>query len=148
MPAAHAELETRADRHALARFMRPRAINWFVVASLRDVDEPSRFRQGVHWRPRLRGAPGGAHFVIVSAIAGPTVLAHELGHFFGNPHSTVPGNLMSYDRGEGPPVLDAVQRQRIAARAREMLASGELTDRSTRRVLTARAQRAARPAGH
>ena len=81
---------------------------------------------GVHWRPRGHGAAEGAHFVIVSAIAGPTVLAHELGHFFGNPHSDVPGNLMSYERGEGPPVLDEVQMRRARGRAHSFIESGEL----------------------
>lgn len=126
MGSEHARLETRADRHALGALLHPRSIDWFVVASLRDVDEPERFRQGVHWRPRGSGFPPDAHFVVVSAIAGPTVLAHELGHYFGNGHSDVPGNVMSYEPGEGPPSFDSVQARRIRDAARRFLASDQL----------------------
>ncbi len=122
----HARLETRRDRHALGALQHARTIDWFVVTSLRDVDEPDRYRQGVHWRPRGPGYPPNAHFVIVSAIAGPTVLAHELGHYFGNGHSAVPGNIMSYERGDVPPFFDAVQAQRIRGMARRFMAAGEL----------------------
>jgi hypothetical protein len=52
--------------------------------------------------------------VILSSIAGPDVLAHELGHFLGNrEHSDVPGNLMSYEHTDVLPFLDAVQREKL-----------------------------------
>lgn len=111
---AHASLETRRDRHALGALLDPTRIDVFVVRSLRDVDDPRLMRRGVHWRPA--GRPG-AHFVIVSAISAPSVLAHELGHYFGNPHSSTPGNIMSYDRGEVPPFFDATQSRRITRAA-------------------------------
>ncbi len=124
LDASHARLETRADRHALGAELSDDVINVFVVESLRDVDDPSRYRMGVHWRPR--GHPG-KHLVIVARHAVPTVLAHELGHFFGNHrHSDTPGNIMSYDRGEVPPFFDAVQIRRIRAHARRFLRTGEL----------------------
>lgn len=126
MDSQHARLERRRDRHALGALLHPRVIDCFLVLSLRDVDEPDRFRQGVHWRPRGDGYPPGAHFVIVSSIAGPTVLAHELGHYFGNGHSDVPGNIMSYERGDVPPFFDAVQGRRILFSARRFLRRGEL----------------------
>jgi hypothetical protein len=122
----HARLETRQDRHALGALLHAQTIDCFFVASLRDVDEPDRYRQGVHWRPRGPAYPRTAHFVVVSAIAGPTVLAHELGHYFGNGHSDVPGNIMSYDRGDGPPFFDDAQARRIRATARRFLDAGEL----------------------
>jgi hypothetical protein len=125
MGAEHARLETRRDRHGLGPLIHAQAIDWFVVESLRDVDEPSRYRQGVHWRP-LGTAPEGAHFVITSSIAGEHVLAHELGHYFGNDHSDVPGNIMSYERGDGPPFFDEEQSRRIRASARRFLSRGEL----------------------
>lgn len=119
------KLETRDDRHALGALMRPKVINWFVVESLRDVDDTSRYRQGVHWRPR--GQPQGTHFVVTSKIAGRSVLAHELGHFFGNRlHSKIPGNLMSYTHTESRPYLSAFQAARVERFARRFLASGEL----------------------
>jgi hypothetical protein len=124
---AHARLETRADRDALgaevAEVARG-AIHCFVVASLRDVDEPERMRRGVHWRSRTQK---GAHFVIVSVISGLDVLAHELGHFLGNPeHSDTPGNLMSYQREEALPFLDAAQIGKLQRALRGYLRRGEL----------------------
>ncbi len=124
LAAAHARMETRADRHALGAEVQPEVVNCFIVDSLRDVDDPSQMRRGVHWHPR--GYPG-KHFVIVAAYAGPTVLAHELGHFFGNrEHSDVVGNIMSYSRGEGVPFFDARQGETLRRTARRFLRSGEL----------------------
>jgi hypothetical protein len=121
---AHARLESRADRHALGASLKSGVINCYVVQSLRDVDDPSRFRMGVHWRPREYP---GKHLVIVSAIAAPTVLAHELGHFFGNrQHPQTPGNIMSYNRGSGTPRFDGTQKSRIRRFARRFLRTGEL----------------------
>lgn len=121
---AHARLETRADRHALAAEHRRRVVNVFVVASLRDVDDPSRFRMGVHWRPD-RSRPE-LHYVIVSASAFDDVLAHELGHYFGNHrHSDVPGNIMSYTRAEEP-FFDPTQLAVIARHVARFVRSGEL----------------------
>ena len=120
-----AALETREDRDALGARVHQGVINCFVVASLRDVDAPARMRRGVHWHSTTAA---GAHYVIVSAIAEPFVLAHELGHFLGNPrHSDTPGNLMSYTRLEGLPFLDAVQQSRVRRRLQRYLREGELT---------------------
>ena len=132
MPDANARLENRRDRHALGRRQHDEQIDVFFVASLRDVDEPERMRQGVHWRPRGDEFDPRAHFVIVSSVAGPTVLAHELGHFFGNGHSSVPGNIMSYERGDVPPFFDDTQVARIRFSARRFLRRGELVGVETR----------------
>ena len=124
LDAEHAALENRRDRHALGALLAQGVINVFVVASLRDVDDPSRMRQGVHWRPR--GHPG-AHLVIVSQSGGETVLAHELGHFFGNrQHSETPGNIMSYDRGDGAPFFDDGQIAVIRRFARRFARTREI----------------------
>ncbi|HWO14244.1 MAG TPA: hypothetical protein VNN80_32285 [Polyangiaceae bacterium] len=121
--AAHAELVTRADRDALAPYVRNGAIHCFVVAKLMDVDEPGRERRGVHWHPP-KPRPS---FLIVSKISKPYVLAHELGHLLGNPkHSDVPGNLMSYQWLDQVPVLDAEQSQRVQRTLAAMLKSGRL----------------------
>jgi hypothetical protein len=120
----HAELVTRSDRDALARHVRKGVIDCFVVAKLMDVDEPGRERRGVHWHPRR---PPVQSFLSVSAISKPFVLAHELGHLFGNrEHSNVPGNLMSYTRAEGPPFLDETQIRRVRRALAAMLKSRRL----------------------
>jgi hypothetical protein len=123
LDAAHARLETRADRHALAGLVAPGRVNVFVVGSLRDVDDPSLLRMGVHWRSRGRRP---SHYVIVAASAWPTTLAHELGHFFGNPHSRTAGNLMSYEGRSETSGFDAAQGRRIAAHLRRFLHSAEI----------------------
>ena len=124
LAAAHAMMETRADRDALATEVGRGAIDLFVVQSLRDVDEPARMRRGVHWHAATQP---GTHFVILSSIAGLNVLAHELGHYLGNrDHSEVPGNLMSYLAGPALPVLDAAQQEKLARALRGYLRRHEL----------------------
>ena len=119
----YTELETRADRDALFALARKDVINVFVVSSLRDVDEKDRFRSGVHWRPSQEPT---SRYVILSATAPPSVLAHELGHYFGNPHSPTPDNIMSYTRKGGTLFLDAAQVTKIRATARRCLQEREL----------------------
>ena len=111
----HARLETRSDRDALVAALTPKQINVMIVASLRDVDDPSRHRMGVHWRNRKTPS---RHYVIVAANAVPSVLAHELGHYFGLGHSDVVNNLMSYSRTAGQVFLDGAQEARILSMAR------------------------------
>ena len=121
LAARHAALETREDRDALGAHAAPGVIHCFVVRSLRDVDDPTQMRRGVHWH-----APD-SHFVILSSSAGLNVLAHELGHFLGNPaHSQTPGNLMSYLPGPGLPVLDGKQLRKLERAVRGYLARKEL----------------------
>ena len=127
--AEHAHVETRRDRHVLARELHDEVINVFVVESLADVDIDGRYIRGVHWRGRWRP---GSHYVIISAIAPTAVLAHELGHFFGNPHSTTVGNVMCYERGDVEvPFFDPRQLERIREHATEFLATGELVGGSS-----------------
>jgi hypothetical protein len=123
LDARFARLETRRDRDALASELEQGRINVMIVASLKDVDDPSLYRMGVHWRPQsnLR-----KHYVIVSASALPSTLAHELGHFFGNGHSKVKDNVMSYDRTGAQVFFDASQQRKIKTFARLFLRSKEL----------------------
>jgi hypothetical protein len=124
LPASFARMETRADRDALAAALEPKRINVMVVSSLRDVDDPQRYRMGVHWRHR--GTPA-KHYIIVSATARPTTLAHELGHYFGLGHSDVTDNVMSYSRTGGPVFFDPKQAERMRSRARTYV-SAKLLD--------------------
>jgi hypothetical protein len=117
-----ARMETRADRDALATHLAPHVIDVFVVDSLRDVDDTSQMRRGVHWH-----APSGAHYLILVASAPTTVLAHELGHYFGNAHRQVVDNVMSYERSGASVFFDADQGKRIASKARAYVRSGELS---------------------
>ncbi len=115
----HARLETADDRDALHVFIEPRVINVFIVASLRDIDDQERYRMGVRWRLRrdLR-----KDYVIVSARAIQTVLCHELGHYFGNGHSGVVNNIMSYRRDDPDKVaFDRHQGAKMRAVARRLL---------------------------
>jgi hypothetical protein len=104
--------------------LKPGVINVFVVESLKDVDEENRYRFGVHWRPSTRP---GARYVILSSTAPATVLVHELGHYFGNPHSTVADNVMSYVRTGADVFFDAPQIATIRATARRAIATHEVT---------------------
>jgi hypothetical protein len=124
----HAVLESRADRDALASEVENGVINCFVARSMRDVDAPTEMRRGVHWHaPARAGSSMRPHFVILSALGGVSVLAHELGHYLGNPaHSDVVGNLMSYDHGGQLPVLDAAQQKRLERALRGYLRRREL----------------------
>jgi len=130
LEARFAHMESRADRDALMAERRPGVVNVFVVGSLRDVDDPSVMRRGVHWRNR---ATPSARYVILSAIAKPFVLAHEMGHYFGLGHSATPDNLMSYERAGGTVFLDTLQARVIEAAARQVFLSGEVRPRGTSR---------------
>lgn len=116
------DVETREDRDAFADGLEPRLVNVFVVRSLMDVDEPGRVRRGVTWTQRK----DRRRYIVLSSIAMPSVLAHELGHFFGNGHTTVVDNLMSYERGGGVVFLSAEQKSRIAEVATRFATTGFL----------------------
>lgn len=132
IPASYAQVHTRADRDAFAPLVEKNVIDVFVVAALEDVDEPGRYRKGVAWTSR----PNGARFLILSAAAPRKVLAHELGHFFGNGHTDVPDNLMSYTRTPGGQVfLDESQIERTRSFADRFLATGRLRDVGPARFL-------------
>lgn len=116
------DVETREDRDAFADGLEPRLVNVFVVRSLMDVDEPGRVRRGVTWTQRK----DRRRYIVLSSISMPSVLAHELGHFFGNGHTTVVDNLMSYERGGGVVFLSAEQKSRIAEVATRFATTGFL----------------------
>lgn len=123
MDSRFAVMDSRADRDALGSELEGRMINVLVVGRLRDVDDPSRDRMGVCWQNQR---DRHKRYIVLSATARPTVLAHELGHFFGNPHSAVVNNVMSYSRSDGDVFFDDAQKSIIRAYAARYLGSGEL----------------------
>jgi hypothetical protein len=122
LPEPHGEMHTRAQRTALTKLTSQHVIDIFVVRALEDVDEPGRMRMGVCWT-----GTGGKRYVIVSRTAAASVLAHELGHYFGNPHSAVTNNVMSYSRDGGTVFFDDVQARTIKALTARFLGEKMLT---------------------
>ena len=124
-------ITTRAERDALGhvRFARGEVTAFFVNA-LWDVDAPKtapRQIRGVHWRDR---ADRQRRWVVVSRISPPHVLGHELGHFFGLPHSTDPASVMNKTPRTSPPPEErgftAREQAVIRASAKRFLKVGTL----------------------
>lgn len=101
LPESAMHVETRADRNALAvGRLGGRVIHVFIVGQLDDVDIEGGIAYGVAWRlPK-----DTRKFLIVSAQALERTLAHELGHFFGLPHSTYAVSIMNKTERKEPPV--------------------------------------------
>ncbi len=123
---AERAIVSRADRDALGHAnWRRGVIDVYLVSSLANVDEPGEIR-GVHWRSR---ADRKRRFIIVSRISPPHVLAHELGHYFGLPHSDAPASLMNTSANALPErafLPDEITR--ITRRARALFSSGLVAD--------------------
>ena len=124
-------IRTRAERDALGhvRFARG-AVTAFFANELWDVDAPAaapRQIRGVHWRDR---ADRQRRWVVVSRISPPHVLGHELGHFFGLPHSTDPASVMNKTPRTSPPPEErgftAREQAVIRASAKRFLKDGTL----------------------
>ncbi|MDX2087505.1 MAG: matrixin family metalloprotease [Kofleriaceae bacterium] len=98
LPVEAAHLRTRKERSALGTRTSKRVIDVFITGQLDDVDAPGEIARGVTWRNGTR------KFIIVSAVARDLVLAHELGHYFGLPHSTYPISLMNKTKRDAPPL--------------------------------------------
>ena len=100
LPASAVHVVTRADRDELATDrLGGKLIHVFVVGQLDDVDDDGRIAYGVTWHT----SHDGRRYVIVSAQALPRTLAHELGHFFGLPHSSYAISIMNKSDRKEPP---------------------------------------------
>jgi hypothetical protein len=100
LPAAAAHIATREDRDAVAAGrLTGRVIHVFITGQLDDIDQPGEIIRGVAWH--LRGSD--RKYVILSTVAPDRVLAHELGHVFGLPHSSHAISIMNKTERATPP---------------------------------------------
>ena len=89
---------TRADRDALyTGKLAARTIHVFITAKLDDIDSPGQIIYGVTWHAH------DTKYIVVSGMAWERTLAHELGHYFGLPHSTYAISIMNKTARDEPP---------------------------------------------
>ncbi|HEY5951581.1 MAG TPA: hypothetical protein VIV40_39075 [Kofleriaceae bacterium] len=101
LPASAIHVETRADRDAVAKGrLGGKRIHVFVVGQLDDIASDGETAYGVNWRrPHDK-----RQYLIVSVQALERTLAHELGHFFGLPHSSFAVSIMNKTERAEPPL--------------------------------------------
>jgi hypothetical protein len=98
LPAEAARIEDAQERTRLAQHVAGTVIDVFVTAQLDDIDIKGAVIRGVAW------PTGNKKFVILSTIAPERVLAHELGHVFGLPHSAYAISIMNKTDRAAPPM--------------------------------------------
>jgi hypothetical protein len=126
-------ITTRDQRDDLGhdRFA-PNVIDVYIVTHLADVDIPGAEIRGVHWRSR---GDRTRRFIILSTISPPKVLAHELGHYFGLPHSNYAESIMNKAPRATPPPEErrfaTAEVRRIVRRSKELFRPRALDNRAT-----------------
>ncbi|MCA9717675.1 MAG: hypothetical protein KC468_23585 [Myxococcales bacterium] len=132
LPPEIQEIDDRAARDALGRERFSRgALHVFVTPRLADVDVDGAEIRGVHWRYR---PDTQKRWIILSKIASDLVLSHEMGHFFGLPHSSYDISLMNKSPRDAPPWSERRFHDRELARMRRhrdaMVRSGMLVNQA------------------
>jgi hypothetical protein len=130
-----AVIATREQRDEIGRSRFSRGVaHMFLVAQLDDVDVAGEQIRGVHWRQRSNT---DKRWIILSQIGSQVVMAHELGHFFGLPHSSYRDSIMNKKPRERPPWEQRVfvpEELEIVLHDRDaMFADGMLENSSTPR---------------
>ena len=97
LPEKDTRIESVAQRTALGQHGAQAPLRWFVVAHLADAADPAAVRKGVTWRN------GEAFWIIESTSGMRWVLAHELGHVLGLPHSSEGASIMNKTPRVWPP---------------------------------------------
>jgi len=126
-------VHSRADRDALGDRARERGVvHVFMVRELDDVDIIGGVLYGVHWRRR---GDRSQRWIILSARDGSsTTLAHEMGHYFGLPHSTYEESIMNKTARASPTwperVFAGPEHAKMRRHRDRMLHDGVLTDRA------------------
>jgi hypothetical protein len=119
LPATDHTISTRQHRDEIgARRFSKGVIHVFLIGRLDDVDAVDAEIRGVHWRLRRNVEK---RWILLSAISSDMVLAHELGHFFGLPHSRYPISIMNKRPRERPPRKDRTfHTEEVAEMKREL----------------------------
>ena len=127
-----AHIDRRLTRDKLGRRARTDGlVHVFMVRRLDDVDIEGNRLYGVHWRDR--GRPGNRWIILSARDSSATVLAHEMGHYFGLPHSRYDVSIMNKTPRDKPKWTERVFADPEVRRAKrhrdKMLASGFLAER-------------------